>query len=139
MKKKKKMSILFINNVKFINKACAYLADKIYCYGGSPATSENNIDYLSMLDISSYVGSTASELENKWVTVNTAETSINMEHRTNQQSMQLSDGKNLLISGGLTLYTKPALKDQTIVFNADTLSWEAYPNYEEPPFGNRQM
>ncbi|KAG2213020.1 hypothetical protein INT47_011169 [Mucor saturninus] len=100
---------------------------------------DKDIDYLSMLDISSYTGSTAADLENKWVTVNTAQTDIGMNHRTNQQSMQLADGKTLLISGGYTVYTKPALKDQTIAFNAETLSWEAYPNYEEAPFGNRQI
>lgn len=120
-------------------KACAYLIGKLYCYGGSPVNSDKDINYLSMLDISSYTGSTAADLENKWVTVNTAQTDIGMNHRTNQQSMQLADGKTLLISGGYTVYTKPALKDQTIAFNAETLSWEAYPNYEEAPFGNRQM
>ncbi|KAG2213039.1 hypothetical protein INT47_011188 [Mucor saturninus] len=120
--------------------SCGYFSNKIYCYGGTPTNAPDDPDYVSMLDLLAYDGSKPEELENKWVTVNTAENDFNTtQHRSHQQYMQLSNENTLLINGGDVNYTLPALETQTLAFNITTLSWKAYPSYQEPPFGTRQI
>lgn len=91
-----------------------------------------------MLDIRSGSGSTLDELKNQWVTVTTNTNGLDIKTRMYTQSMQLPDGKTLLLSGGWNRdYAN--LVQQTIAFNGEDLSWQGYANYTESPYGNRQM
>lgn len=92
-----------------------------------------------MLDLSAYSGSSAEELENKWVTVNTMNDINTTQHRSHQQYMQYPDGNTLLVSGGNTDSILPALKYQTLAFSVKEVAWKVYPSYEEQPYGVRQM
>lgn len=91
-----------------------------------------------MLDIFNNSGSTAVEMKDRWVTVTTNTNGVDLSSRDLPQVMQLPDGKTLLLSGGWNT-ASTRLTSQTIAYSADTNSWNAYANYVEVPFGNRQM
>jgi hypothetical protein len=109
------------------------LANKIYCFGG--ATTD---PVMNMLDISSNIGSTSDELKNKWARIATNTNNIDIQPRDSAQTMQMPDGKTLLISGGW-IYTNTNLVSQTIAFNGESQSWASYANYTDGTYGNRQM
>ncbi|KAG2202458.1 hypothetical protein INT47_013074 [Mucor saturninus] len=91
-----------------------------------------------MLDIVNGSGSTLDELKDQWVTVTTFPNGLDITTRAYTQSMQLSDGKTLLISGGWNNdYSNLAV--QTLAFNAEDLSWRGFANYTEYPYGDRQI
>lgn len=119
--------------------ACGYLSDKIYCFGGLTTAGTSFPDStMVMLDIVNGSGSTLDELKDQWVTVTTFPNGLDITTRAYTQSMQLSDGKTLLISGGWNNdYTNLAV--QTLAFNAEDLGWRGFANYTEYPYGDRQM
>ncbi|KAI7889480.1 uncharacterized protein EV154DRAFT_514362 [Mucor mucedo] len=119
--------------------ACGYLSDKIYCFGGLTTAGTSFPDStMVMLDIVNGSGSTLDELKDQWVTVTTFPNGLDITTRAYTQSMQLSDGKTLLISGGWNNdYTNLAV--QTLAFNAEDLGWRGFANYTEYPYGDRQI
>lgn len=93
---------------------------------------------MNVLDIANYNGSTSKELTSQWEMIVTDTTTVTLESRRNTQTMQYPDGKSMLISGGFSS-TDVALKDQTLIFNGETRSWNRSENYVEYPYGSRQM
>jgi hypothetical protein len=103
----------------------------------SPTESRPD-NIINVLDLTKNSGATATNLQGQWKTVSSTPKGVNLLIRTYPQSVALPDGKRLLINGGLTDSSVP-LKDQNIVYNAETNAWENYESYSEPPYGKRQM
>jgi hypothetical protein len=122
----------------FFTKDCAYLVDRIYCYGGYIKGASASSDSLSALDINKNNGQPYQNLNSQWTPVTTQPTNIYLDFRGCPQAVPLPDGKRFLFQGGYN-YDK-ALEEQTIVYNAETNSWSTLPNYfEASNGGNRQM
>jgi hypothetical protein len=120
---------------------CGLLQNKIYCYGGSRGTRDDEIvdSTMFVLDISQANTSSMSDLQNNWKveTPNTA--GVNTEKRRYSQCAVVG-GTQLLLSGGYGgADALTPIVDQTIAFDVVTKSWKKYPNYLEGSFGNRQM
>jgi hypothetical protein len=115
------------------------LLNKIYCYGGSYGTRDEEIpdSTMFMLDISKANGANMTELENNWKPVIPNTAGINNQRRENSQCEAI-EGTRLVLSGGYG-GTDVAMVDQTIVYNAEDNTWKKYANYMEGTFGNRQM
>lgn len=113
---------------------------RIYCIGGTRVVgSKSFIDFsIRYLDIVNNSGISAQELETKWTSVTAITNGLDIKARVSAQSMVLKDGKTMLLSGGLNTDDNK-LVHQTIAFDAETSSWTSYPDYNEPPFGIRQM
>ncbi|KAI7893663.1 uncharacterized protein EV154DRAFT_600713 [Mucor mucedo] len=119
--------------------SCGYLAKKIYCLGGLSTIDVLTTEAtMNVLDIANYNGSTSKELTSQWEMIVTDTTTVTLESRRNTQTMQYPDGKSMLISGGFSS-TDVALKDQTLIFNGETRSWNRSENYVEYPYGSRQI
>lgn len=114
------------------------MENDIFCFGGSTSYPKASDTVMTKLGISANFGSTAEELKKKWAIVNTEINNLNIQARDTPQSMQLPDGKTLLIQGG---FSRPNVTSNcyTLAFNGETLSWNKYANYQESPYGNRQM
>ncbi|CAO0796622.1 unnamed protein product [Mucor circinelloides] len=116
---------------------CAYLSNKIYCYGGYVKGSTDN-DTLTVLDVNSNNGAPSQNLVNKWESV-ASQSSNNFGFRAFPQAVPFPDGKRLLIQGGYNYESTPLL-DQSIVYNAETNAWEKLPNYYDASNGgDRQI
>ncbi|KAG2213034.1 hypothetical protein INT47_011183 [Mucor saturninus] len=82
--------------------------------------------------------STSKDLSTQWESISTDTGGITLESRRFAQTLQLPDGNSMLISGG----SGPGdiiLKDQTLIFNGETRTWNRSVNYAEYPYGNRQI
>jgi hypothetical protein len=74
----------------------------------------------------------------QWTPVTPQPTNIQLGFRGFPQAVALPDGKRFLFQGGYNYAA--ALKDQTIVYNAETNSWSTLPNYfDASNGGDRQM
>lgn len=93
---------------------------------------------MNMLDISNSSGKTADELKTMWSRITTNSGSYEIIPRDTAQTMQMPDGKNLLVSGGWS-HTGRKLTSQTLTFDGESQSWNQYQNYTEGSYGNRQM
>ncbi|KAG2203960.1 hypothetical protein INT47_007543 [Mucor saturninus] len=91
-----------------------------------------------MLDIFNSSKSTADQLKDRWETITTNTAGIDLKARDAPQTVQLPDGKTMLMSGGWSSRTSK-LSAQTIAFNAENRSWVSYPDYTEAPYGVRQI
>lgn len=91
-----------------------------------------------MLDLTTYNENTIDKFSTKWVRLDTDTKKQNILPRRYPQSAQLPDGKTLLIAGG-EIYGNSSGVPQTLSFNCENMTWTTYKNYEDPPFGNRQM
>lgn len=119
--------------------ACGYLANKIHCFGGAIST-EVKISDTSMitLDILNMSKSTADELTNKWSYITTDTHGVDVRARDGPQCVLLPDGETMLLSGGFTAGNNK-LNRQAIAYNAKSGSWAEYKDYDEVPYGVRQM
>ncbi|KAF1796000.1 hypothetical protein V8B55DRAFT_1468748 [Mucor lusitanicus] len=116
---------------------CAYLSNKIYCYGGYVKGSTDN-DTLTVLDINSNNGSSFQNLINKWEPV-AFQSANSFGFRAFAQAVPFPDGKRLLLQGGYNYESTPLL-DHSIVYNAETNSWDKLPNYYDANNGgDRQI
>ncbi|KAI7893658.1 uncharacterized protein EV154DRAFT_501085 [Mucor mucedo] len=119
--------------------SCGYLAKKIFCFGGSDSISTSvPSDAMHMLDLSNFSADKPEEFESIWVKVDTDTKTQNILPRRYPQSTQLPDGKTLLVVGG-EIYGNSSGVPQTLSFNAETLSWTTYQNFEDPPAKSRQI
>ncbi|KAI8090131.1 uncharacterized protein B0P05DRAFT_529504 [Gilbertella persicaria] len=116
---------------------CALLLNKIYCYGGYVKGSGDD-DSLVVLDISKNNGQPYQNLISQWSSVTTVPTSIVFERRAFPQAVPLPDGKSLLIQGGYN-YRNSTIKDQTIVYNAETNTWSILPDYDDARNGGSRQ
>ncbi|KAK4516915.1 uncharacterized protein ATC70_000242 [Mucor velutinosus] len=116
---------------------CAYLSNKIYCYGGYVKGSTDN-DTLAVLDINNNNGASFQNLISKWESV-TPQSSNNFGFRAFAQAVPFPDGKRLMLQGGYNYGNTPLL-DHSIVYNAETNSWDKLPNYYDASNGgDRQI
>jgi hypothetical protein len=122
-----------------LNSMRLLLKQSILFLGGL-TTAEGGVsdNSMIMLDILSNSEITADELKDKWATVTTYTNGLNIQPRDVPQTMQLPDGKTLLLRGGCNTASSK-LAYQTISFNAESHSWEGYANYAEGAYRNRQM
>lgn len=92
---------------------------------------------MAMLDILQFSGQSTDVLNDKWVFITTKYDNVVIQPRAVPQHARLSDESTMIINGG---FTRGGIKlsDQTIVFNANTFTWKAAPNYEDSGFV-RQM
>lgn len=135
---------LYLSNIYILmlfffspSKDCAYLINRIYCYGGYINGYSGN-DILSALDINKNNGQPYENLNSQWTTITTQPTSIHLDFRGFPQAIPLPDGKRFLFQGGYN-YGK-VIEDQSIVYDAETNSWGTLPNYfDASNGGNRQM
>lgn len=114
------------------------MIDKIYCYGGNVTGSTDN-DLLYSLDLSNKADS-FEQLNQQWTLVNPSNPdNIYFERRSLSQAVGLPSGKELLVQGGYNL-NGTALASQSLLYNAETNSWKALPNYNDPSNGgDRQV
>ncbi|KAI9364297.1 hypothetical protein BD770DRAFT_439967 [Pilaira anomala] len=120
-------------------QTCAFLSNKIYCFGGIIDGSIEG-DVLNSLDISKNVVTLSSQLNSLWEDVKPLDpTSVITGRRWYPQSAVTPDGKRLLIQGGFNFDTKPMVH-QTIAYNSETNTWEALANYNDNKNGgDREM
>jgi hypothetical protein len=89
-----------------------------------------------VLDITKADKTSMDTLSNNWLIENSMSGGV-IEKRYDGQSATV-DGTFLIVSGGFNDDTTPIF-DQTRVYNVRTNTWKKYPDYEESPYGNRQM
>jgi hypothetical protein len=77
-------------------------------------------------------------LANSWTIENPIAGGASIELRDSIQYAAVN-GTLLIVSGGSNTDTTTSIVDQTIVYDVQSKSWKKYPNYEENPYGNRQM
>ncbi|KAI7895694.1 uncharacterized protein EV154DRAFT_494626 [Mucor mucedo] len=119
--------------------SCGYLANKIHCFGGATSIEVKKSDTsMITLDILNLSQSTADELKTKWTYVTTDTRGADVRPRDGPQSVLLPDGETMIISGGFTPGNNK-LNSQAISFNAKSMSWAEYGNYNEVPYGVRQI
>lgn len=135
-----KQVILAYDIKNYLQKlACGYLANKIHCFGGATSIEVKKSDTsMITLDILNLSQSTADELKTKWTYVTTDTRGADVRPRDGPQSVLLPDGETMIISGGFTPGNNK-LNSQAISFNAKSMSWAEYGNYNEVPYGVRQM
>lgn len=93
---------------------------------------------MHMLDLTNYNADAADNLVTKWAKLDTNAKNQSIEPRSNPQSTQLPDGKTLLIVGG-DISGYQTVLPRTLSFDVETMSWDTYPGFVDPPFGQRQM
>lgn len=92
---------------------------------------------MTVLDIMANSGITTVELQSKWHLIETDRKGLYIEPRWDPQTMELLDGKTMVISGGFGSQ-RMNYAYQTLAFNGETQSWSAFANYMDGP-DNRQM
>lgn len=120
-------------------KGCALLNRKIHCFGGytGPNNAMTRDTSFYTLDISNVTDNFAT----KWEQITDA---MNSNIATNQprgrpQVAATSDGKNMIISGGIP-WSSNSTAPQHLVYNADAKSWTSLADFDDSPNGNfRQM
>lgn len=120
---------------------CGLLVNNIYCFGGTVLTKENkeNSDQtINVLDITTNNGLPTDQLATKWNSISSDTNGVDLAVRTNPLGLALPDGENMVLIGGWN-FASSRLKNHAIVFNAKSRKWTAYPNYQESPYGERQM
>jgi hypothetical protein len=122
-------------------QGCAFLNNKIYCYGGIltipgqwPLKSSSE---LFSLDI--HNSSIQNNINDGWqYTLSTGRSNLASTERGYPQAVPHPDGTSLLITGGIT--DKENLQTNTILYNASSNSWEAVDGMPDPSNGGeRQM
>ncbi|KAI9273810.1 hypothetical protein EDC94DRAFT_644130 [Helicostylum pulchrum] len=106
---------------------CAYLAKKIYCYGGSPFNENYNIHNQPTNSVNTML--------NKWVenrVDSLSETAT--EYRYDSGFIALPNGVEMLFQGG-TNDKNNAMIDKTVTYNAETDSWGTLPSYDDTKNG----
>ncbi|KAG2213073.1 hypothetical protein INT47_011222 [Mucor saturninus] len=127
------------SNTPRFGASCGYLVNKIFCFGGAEdILTSIPSNTMHMLDLTTFIAEEPEGLSTKWVKLNTDTKTQNIQPRSNPQSAGLSDGKTLLIVGG-DIYGNSSGVPQALSFNCETMTWNTYKNYEEPPFGYRQI
>ena len=119
--------------------ACAFLSNKIYCYGGYIKDSTSD-DVLYSLDILANNGGSVQNLNSAWsvVTPNNP-ANISLGRRAHANAVAMPDGIRLLINGGYNYILGPN-PQQNVAYNAESNTWEVLVNYNDPVNGgNRQM
>lgn len=117
--------------------ACGLLSKKIYCIGGKIDINGGLDNSVNVLDIAAYSGSTADELNDKWQTISSNISELNIKLPSLPQSMALPDGKSMILSGGMGFYNGSS--PSTLAYNSENNSWSIYPEYTEFGYGRRQM
>lgn len=116
------------------------MGGRIYCYGGdTSATSDERLTDTNLyyLDITQFADQKTDSLSNKWEKV-VPRTPFDPELRNHPNAAVLSDGKRILLHGGL-YYPGGKFVNQTIIYDTSTNSWETAPPYVESDRGIRQM
>ncbi|KAI8330930.1 hypothetical protein BD560DRAFT_416134 [Blakeslea trispora] len=116
---------------------CAYLFNKIYCYGGY---SNNFLDSnFIMLDVNKNAGKPFKSLTDQWEMIHPEFEDIISGRRDHPQTVALPDGKSFLVQGGFN-YENSSIANQTLVYDAEINAWSAKSNYYEAMNGgNRQI
>jgi hypothetical protein len=116
------------------------LNNNIYCYWSANLVgrTEHEGAQLATLEIANANRVRMSTLANNWIVTTVETDTMEAESRQNSQYAAV-DGKYLIISGGRNIDATARIVNQTIVYDIQTLSWKKYPDYEEPPYGSRQM
>ncbi|KAL7335330.1 hypothetical protein PS15p_200821 [Mucor circinelloides] len=116
--------------------SCAFLKDKIYCFGGEMPTNGFAAD-TSLLVLDLTVSHTAS-INSEWqIITNAVGTEIIAGARSSAQTAVYGDGDTMIISGGYTTSTTPI--NQTIAYTASSNSWRAIDRYLDGVNGERQI
>ncbi|KAI9273811.1 hypothetical protein EDC94DRAFT_689831 [Helicostylum pulchrum] len=113
---------------------CAYLAKKIYCYGGS-SFNENYSNNMYQLDIHNQPTDSINGMINKWIenrVDSLSETAT--EYRYDSGFIALPNGVEMLFQGG-TNDKNYAMIDKTVAYNAETDSWGTLPSYDDTKNG----
>jgi hypothetical protein len=116
--------------------------NNIYCFGGtvlSKDKKESSDQSINVLDITANNGLATEALTTKWASISSDTNGVELAVRTNPLGLALPDGENMVLIGGWNFGGSSRLKNHAITFNAKSKKWTAYPNYQEPPFGERQM
>ncbi|GAA5808438.1 hypothetical protein MFLAVUS_001829 [Mucor flavus] len=108
---------------------CAFLSNKIYCYGGY-ILGNSGVDVLNSLDIYKNDGGPSQNLNSQWEDVTPAASNIVIGRRGFPQAAAAPDGERFLIQGGYNYDAGPIVQ-QTIAYNSRTNSWEAFNNYKD--------
>ena len=97
---------------------------------------------MHVLDIANKSGTASDDLKNLWQSVTYDGNDVDLTPRSDPQCVIMGDQNRMLINGGYNIATKTslkALKNTNILYNALENKWFAYANYDEAPYGNRQM
>ncbi|KAG2230226.1 hypothetical protein INT48_002096, partial [Thamnidium elegans] len=111
---------------------CAFLSNKIYCYGGY-ILGNSGVDVLNSLDIYKNNGNPAQSLNSQWEEVTPAPSNIIIGRRGFPQAAAAPDGERFLIQGGYNYDVGPIVQ-QTIAYNAKKNIWESFANYKDNNF-----
>lgn len=123
----------------FINIACGYISNKIYCYGGDISNVVNVFrpeGRLYVLDIGQMYGQQSSTFNNKWNEV-IASNDFNIEVRRAPESIFFPEQNQIVIVGGFSSNTP--FTNQTIAYDTVSNTWKSLPAYSEPDRPRRQM
>ncbi|KAI7883392.1 uncharacterized protein EV154DRAFT_574902 [Mucor mucedo] len=120
--------------------ACEYLANRIYCFGGSSwITKSVTRTGIAMLDILRYSGNTTDVLNKNWVYITTNNEDLVSTPRGLPQHMRLPDEDIMIINGGFShSIVNKKLTYQTIAFNANDHTWSSLPNFTQSGY-DRQI
>ncbi|KAG2213038.1 hypothetical protein INT47_011187 [Mucor saturninus] len=122
-----------------LSASCGYLTQKIFCFGGEEKIlSSTSSDSMHMIDLTAYNENSTDDFVAKWKLIDIDTKNQTIQPRRYSQSTQLPDGKTLLIVGG-EVPENLSGSPQVLSFNGETLSWDFYKNFEDPPYGNRQI
>lgn len=121
---------------------CGLMNGKIYCYGGdlySTATAHSPNNGMNVLDLTNSSGKLATDLQNMWRPVSYNINNVDLTSRIDPQCIVLEGGKQMIVNGGFDSTRPGHLANLNIVYDVDKNQWNAMPDYEEPPYGRRQM
>jgi hypothetical protein len=112
----------------FSSVGCGLMGTAIYCYGGLLTTGiDTNLYSLSLVDFP--VNKSMINLAKGWNTVIPSNPDYALEPRRRSNAVVFNQN-SLLISGGYTL-NQTTLRNQTIVYHADSNAWETLSNYTD--------
>lgn len=90
-----------------------------------------------MLDLSK--NASMAELQGNWTLIQPNTNGVTVETRLNPQFAVISDSQMIFNGGFGGSGDNVPIQDQTIAYDASTNSWSKYANYNEAPYGDRQM
>lgn len=123
----------------FYKTDCAYLSNRIFCYGGSVGDVHYDSSIHS-LDINNQpAGTSVNDLLNQWDNISENNSQIVTEFRYDSEFVPLPDGVSMFLEGGSNDNSYP-IANKTVTYNTQTNTWHALPEYNEPlNRGLRQM
>ncbi|KAI8641832.1 hypothetical protein BD408DRAFT_443973 [Parasitella parasitica] len=113
---------------------CTLLSGKIYCFGGS---LQSGVD-TSLLTLD--IASVTEDLATKWQEITNATNSnlATYQPRIKPQFVPFSDGKNLLLSGGMP-ESNTSSSPQHLVYNIETNAWKSLADFDDSPNGQTRQ